>query len=422
METPTKKRKKILPTTPKKINKTEKSKEHFDFVGNENGKLVYNCHHCERNINGTNSSNLSSHLKVHRDIYLDICGLKESIEYKRQKLLLDCIEVVGVNGRSFRVLNDSGIVSMNENLLEELKKAGREFNLSDPNLKEVKDGLKDIAEKIRQKISNEVKNRGISLLIDIVTKRGRSLLGVSVQYRVNGTLHTRSIGMINLEERHTGIYLANLILKRLEELGIDIKQIITITTDNGSNVLKTVRDLESHLKHIVAERQSMHETDDDDCIEREIEDILAADEDYEDENDQLLELVFDEANQFDDEEENNDLTEREIQANDNLLAAIQLNMTNNLGVDVVWDVGGINCAEHTLQLAISDSLGKLSKRNQNIMKLCRRFVNFMRNHTTMCTLKEANIQYKKPRKDVATRWGSLYLMVNSNLLIIFFKL
>lgn len=407
METPTKKRKRTDPT-----------KEHFDFVENDNGKLIYQCHHCKKNIVGTNNSNLSSHLKVHRDIYLDICSLNESIEYKRKKLFLDCIEVVGVNGRPFRNLNDSGIVSMNEDLLEELKKAGRELNLSDPNLKEIKDGLKDIAEQIQQEISNEVKNRGISLLIDIVTKRGRSLLGVSIQYRVNGTLHTRSIGMINLEERHTGLYLANLILKRLGELGIDIKQIITITTDNGSNVLKTVRDLESHLKHVIAERQSMHETDDDEAIECEIEAILAAEEEYEDENDQLLELVFDEANQFDDEEENDGPTVQEIQANDNLLAAIHLNMTSTLGLNVVWEVGGINCAEHTLQLAISDSLGKLSKRHQNIMKLCRRFVNLMRNHTTICTLKEANIQHKKPRKDVTTRWGPLYLMVNSNLLMI----
>lgn len=281
----------------------------------------------------------------------------------------------------------------------------RELNLHDPNLNEVKDGLKDIAQKIQKKISNEVKNRGISLLIDIVTKRGRSLLGVRIQHRVDGTLYTRSIGMINLEERHTGIYLAKLIVKRLEELGIDIMQIITITTDNGANVLKTVRDVESHLNKIITERQPMHEheTDDDEAIEREIEAVLNAREEYEDENDQILQLVFDEAEQYDDEGGNDGPTDREVGVNDNLLAAIQLNLEHSFGVNVVWEVGGIKCAEHTLQLAINDSIDKLSKRNQNIMKLCRRFASFMRNHTIMCTLKEANIKHKIPRKDVATR-------------------
>lgn len=79
METPIKKRR-ADPTTPKKINKSEKSKEHFDFDKSENGKLYYKCRHCNKSVVGNIGGNLASHLKVHSDIYLDICGLKQSIE------------------------------------------------------------------------------------------------------------------------------------------------------------------------------------------------------------------------------------------------------------------------------------------------------------------------------------------------------
>lgn len=165
-----------------------------------------------------------------------MCNVDIQIEYKRLKLLFDCMEIVGVNGRPFRNLNDSGVISMNESVLRELKEAGREFRLDDPKLTEVKDGLSRVAQKVREKISKEVKSRGVSLLVDIVTKHGRSLLGVSIQYIISGKVFTRSIGMVHLKEQHTGKYLVRLIIDRLNELGIDIKQIITITTDNGANV------------------------------------------------------------------------------------------------------------------------------------------------------------------------------------------
>ena len=99
----------------------------------------------------------------------------------------------------------------------------------------------------REKIPTEVKNRVLSLMVDIVTKRGRSILGFSVQYVLNGKHTVRSIGMIELYESHTGVYLADVIVKRLKEFCIELHQVITITTDNGANVLKMIRDLECHL-------------------------------------------------------------------------------------------------------------------------------------------------------------------------------
>lgn len=430
MNTTKKKRKGIEqtpPKTPKKINKSAKSKEHFDLITDEDEKKMYKCTYCHRNINGTKSSNLSSHLQYnHSDIYKKLCGADPSLEYKRQKLLLDCVEVVNVNGRPFRCLNDSGIMSMNENLLEELKNAGRDFHMKNKNLPEIRNLTKIIADKVREKISNEVKNRPISLLVDIVTKRGRSILGMSIQYIVAKQVMKRSIGMIHIEDRHTGVYLAKIIIKRLEELGIDIKQIISITTDNGANVLKMVRDLESHLKEVIDEHRTMlseintnneansyHEMDAE-TIELEIDTVLAVNDEIEDENDYILRTVFDEAEK-NDEEEVEYQAEGQSRANGNLLAAIQLNMTNMCGLNVIWEINGINCAAHHLQLGIGEALKAIGQLDQKTIELSRHVTKHMRKQTTIYSLKENSIEFKKPRIDWPTRWCSLYLMVSFKL-------
>lgn len=243
----------------RRVNRTDKSTEYFKNISDENGKVFYECALCNRKVNGTKISNLTAHLRMHPDKYADVCSNDSPIECKRLKLLLDCVELVGVNGRPFKCLTDSAIQSMNKDLLADLQRAGCALNLNDPHLHEVKNQLKDISLEIRDKISNEVKNRPISLLVDIVTKRSRSIFGVSIQYIVNENVKIRSIGMIELEDKHTGIYLANLIIDRLKLLGIDLKQVITITTDNGANVLKMVRDLEMHLQQWVTEKSKIYE-------------------------------------------------------------------------------------------------------------------------------------------------------------------
>lgn len=209
------------PAKQKKINKSEKSKVFFDLVDEKNPVKMYTCKECTKAVNGTRTHNLTSHLShVHPEIFSELCRENPTIETERLKLLLDCVELVGVNGRPFRCLTDSAIQSMNEKLLEKLKSEGRDLNLRDENLIEVKDELMNISNEIREKIANEVKNQALSVLVDLVTKRGRSILGISIQYRIDCILKIRSIGMIEINKRHTGKHLADIIIKRLKELGM----------------------------------------------------------------------------------------------------------------------------------------------------------------------------------------------------------
>lgn len=418
METPTKKR---------KINKSEKSEEYFVLVNDQNGIKTYQCNECKKKVNCTKRSNLTSHLRIHPDIIVELCRENQSIEAARLKLLLDCIELVGVNGRPFKSLNDSAIHSMNYKLLAELKAAGRDLNLRDNNLTEVKNELMKISQEIREKISKEVKNRPISVLVDIVTKRGRSILGVSIQHMIKDVVKVRSIGMIELEQRHTGKYLADLIIERLQQLGINLKQLITITTDNGSNVLKMVRDVAEHLKKSIDEANNpstllnvnRHIQDDmrnvccsaaEENIDIEIEKVLANDDELTD--DEAIALIVREAEIADTDFE---LTEEELLFNQNLLNEMQNNMENISDFNVIWDVMGINCIVHTLQLAISDSLKSTTNEIRNLIDLCRCVAKYLRLYGTICDLQENGITYNKPHVDVITRWGSLYQMMITTL-------
>lgn len=207
-------------------------------------KQFFTCNICKKEINATNNYGKTSHLQnLHKDVYAKLQTPVESIEQKRLKLILDCVEIVAVNGRSFSHLLDSGLQSMINEKLCELESAGRQFNLNDEKHCEVKDCIRRMSENARQKIADEIKDIPISLMCDIATKHGRSLFGFSIQYVANGKHRIRSIGMIHLDKSHTGKYLASLIAKRLKEYGVVKDQLLTITTDNGTNMIKMIKEM-----------------------------------------------------------------------------------------------------------------------------------------------------------------------------------
>lgn len=74
-------------------------------------------------------------------------------------------------------------------------------------------------------------------------------------------------------------------------------------------------------------------------------------------------------------------------------------------------INGVNCAAHTLQLAIKNALFKLGSQQANIIKLCRDVCKFIRQQNTIYEMEKRGIKKKFPALDVETRWSSTYLMV-----------
>lgn len=381
--------------------KTTKNKAGID-------SRYYKCKECKKYINGTKSSNLTEHLKHHEELYSKIYE-NESIEQKRVKLLLDCVEFVAVDGNPFSKINGSGLLSMLDKTLNELSVAGRSVDLTDPHLYEVKEMLRQTAENVRQTIRGELEHRLFSLMVDITTKRRRSILGVSVQFITNGIHVIRSLGMLELDESHTGEYLAKVIVNLLSEYGVNAHQVIAITTDNGSNVVKMVRDVTAQMTSIENnhQTQSRRECGEDmgTCdADIEIQNYLLEVPDYTDE--QALNILFEENCDSD-----NDIDDYAIVQNDELLENIASNLQNINAQNGAVQVKSVRCIVHTLQLGIHEGISGLSRANKNLISLCRRIAKTLRLKSTEHELKIAGIQFTIPHLDVATRWCSTYIMV-----------
>lgn len=401
--------------TPRKRKRTEnsvstKALAHFKTIPEEewlkSPNKTHVCRHCDAKISGSKEWNLAQHLqKCHDSIYEEITGEKDSVDVRRLKFVQNCVEIVSVNGRPFSYLLDSGFASMVKDKLDDFKSAGCAINLTNLNLVEIKNHLQHTAEQVQDEIRQETQNQSLSLLVDIVTRQRRSICGFSVQYILDGELKVRSIGMIQLSQSHTGKYIAEVIIKRLKEYGIDLKQIITITTDNGSNVLKMVRDIHEHLQ---AEIDRVRQTATNEQIEL-IENDIANEGD----TDALIDGLLSEENEISDDEAYQRLMEEVDfdQDNSTLLNAMSAEIAS-IGVDV-WDITGINCAEHTLQLAVKDAVSKLPRNFNNVIKLCRRVCSFLRLQSTLNALDAIGMEHTVPRTENETRWGSTYLMVCS---------
>lgn len=382
-------------------------------------KKTHICKLCKNQCNGSKEWNLAVHLAhCHQDTYKYITEEKEPLIVTRLKTLQNCTEAVTVNGRPFEWIHDSGYRKQFQKTLDELAASNLALNLSDHNLTVVKQHLSATANTIRQKIKDEVKDQPLSLLVDLVTKHKRSILGVSLQYSLNGELKVRSIGFIQLSDRHTGKYLAEVIIKRLEEFDIKLIQIFTITTDNGKNVLKLVRDMASCLQNEVdASKQKSKENSqgnsksqsnnassiNDNEIDSAITDLLMQYADIDTEEEEALERAMDEV---------------PLDCHETLLEAMTDEMAN-YGADIVWNITGMNCVAHMLQLAVHEALKKLSVSHQNVIELCREMSKFLRLESTRTDMLQLNIEYRLPRLEVQTRWSSMYYMVNDFLFQLF---
>lgn len=69
----------------------------------------------------------------------------------------------------------------------------------------------------------------------------------------------------------------------------------------------------------------------------------------------------------------------------------------------------IKCAAHTVQLIVRDAMKQSNA--ENIIKVCRMAVKFLRKSQIRHELRAAGIPCITPKYDCVTRWSSTYLMV-----------
>lgn len=130
-------------------------------------------------MKGKHSYNLWRHIqRKHKEIakvlyQLDLkCDNDNGIFVKinKKELIKSCVELTTVNGRPFSLLRDSGFKRLLKPVFNAFKEAGDSIGANEESIKEQSEiELK----KIELQISNEMKDKIISLKFDSVTVMGR---------------------------------------------------------------------------------------------------------------------------------------------------------------------------------------------------------------------------------------------------------
>lgn len=338
---------------------------HPDTEDVSNLKYYCDVPNCGSKISNSRSNkigNLKRHLKTnHPEIFKIIEGTKNNhFEIKRLKLIQSCVELVTVNGRPFSLLDDSGFQNSIQSVLTELEEAGCKLTV---NSSTIGSYIERVGNLIREKITNDLKNRLINVMADIATKHHRSFLAINVQYYNEGKIILRTIGMVEMHVRHSGAAIRDLIVENLKSYGVTMDQIHSFTSDNGPNILSAARLL----------------------------DEVAKDDD----------LSYDENDFFRDNQ--SDRTAEIAKALSQLLSASYAELH-------LQSVTGINCAAHSLQLAVNEGL-EASDATALIYK-CREKIKKLRNQVYLIEFRNRGAKY--PILDVETRWSSCYLMVRAS--------
>lgn len=379
----------------------------------ENGQQTnrWTCNICATPLNGSCQSNLLNHFKKrHADIYNSkIAILPEgSIAEQRLKLVYSCVELVAINSQPFSLLTCSGFVNAVKHKLNAFQLAGCSLNLNDHHVYEIKEKVIEIANNIKQQAKLEMQGRIISLMVDGATRNGRSIFGINAQYKINGNVKVVTLSMRELNQAHTADYLSYILQEVLAEYEINLSQVISITTDNGSNMLAMVKNLENKLfEDADSQEQEINQIDvsaielgddaeanfcSDEQTENEIEQVLKMNE-VTDED--ALDVLFDDSSVYEE-----------------LLEKLVFDMRKRSGNHHLF-MASIKCAAHTLQLAVNDALKLLGKTDENIISLCRIVAKFLRLQSTKNEMHQVGLISIMPKLDVETRWSSTYLMVRN---------
>lgn len=225
--------------------------------------------------------------------------------------------------------------------------------------------------------------------------------------------------MQELKQRHKGTYLSSITEKCIKDFDCELIQVISLTTDNGSNMKTLLKCLNDHLS-----KESIdNESDNADCTsskqsetnEIEYGEDSTINEGYDYDNE--IAHVLNEIDENDEAELDlllyGDYTEEDEDWNfiDYSMNADLVQSMENIMNRQLFFVNGINCSAHTVQLAVMDALKLLTDENLNVISLARAVVKFIRKEGTRNESRNRGLKIILPALDIKTRWSSTYIMV-----------
>ena len=198
--------------------------------------------------------------------------------------------------------------------------------------------IESLAEKKRSDLRSDLNGKLLFLKVDGASRHQGSFLGVNIQFFSDGKILIKTLAVIDIHARHKAKDIQNALESVLDKFGIRKEQILGISTDNGSNMVKMVNDFGKAAEKInITEKQliQVHDKGRNDITE--------------DASSETEEAKFFE------------------QQYDNYFDQISKNM-NTIYLQ--------HCGAHTLQLAVTDAIKDseikaILKRTRKVAKACR---------------------------------------------------
>ncbi|XP_055350017.1 uncharacterized protein LOC129596698 [Paramacrobiotus metropolitanus] len=253
---------------------------------------------------------------------------------------------------------------------------------------------------MKDRIKAAIKNcKGlITMCVDIWTKRGltESFLGITAHFVDNNmTRWSVTLAVKLFPGRHTGERIRELILEVLKEYGISEEDILIVVTDNGSNMVAALNDVERELT----------EDEELEIIEMAMSELEHADES------QILNATLSLGNDenYDGlsaaERDETEITESQKSLDDEINDFLACEADHDAQLS---DLYRLPCFAHTLQLVARqfDASAELKDVVKKALKLITRF-----NCSAIATSRLIELAGKKLIGDVKTRWNSTLLVL-----------
>ncbi|XP_062141946.1 uncharacterized protein LOC133849979 [Drosophila sulfurigaster albostrigata] len=222
------------------------------------------CNVCGIKLSGNHSTNLRRHLtNKHMDIFnewnysgytkLTQCEEKRRISYQtsEKSIVSSLIIIVTTDGKPFKFLDSEGFNEIMDPIYNAL-------GMNSVTSRNIMNFVSVKEQFVKKNIRALAKGKLVSL-IDVATRMDKAILGINLQMIHASLAKTeivvKTLGMTELGESHTGIYIKNKILEVLDDYGITLDQIYSITSDNGRNMIKAVQVLND------ATEESLYEED-----------------------------------------------------------------------------------------------------------------------------------------------------------------
>lgn len=230
-----------------------------EFVGNNNIKSFISCFEvikvdetikykclvdgCGCTI--TQKSNAIRHLRIqHKNISDAIEKNKTStaeVQKKMEEIELrvkvdvpmiwdSCVNLVVKNALPVCIVDAPEFQALLKPYVIALHKKGITLTI---NAKTIKKHIEERAVNVHDAIIGKLRDKPVSLMVDIGSRYGRSIMGVNVAYFEDAAVKICTLDMQVLRMSATGENLEAAIKKVLDEHSIALQQVLAITTDNG---------------------------------------------------------------------------------------------------------------------------------------------------------------------------------------------